>query len=1069
MAEKATGQTQQEEKQAQTVDRASSAQPMPVPEDQDASAREFFLKEDGSLVAENAKLREDADRMYTELKKLQAHCENLGIQESALQPKKLRQSCGSISGSASAVTTGHAPTAGRVSSGRNLIVEQNRKLRIEEQEARTALVELAISFAQVLENQERRMVNRTDSSSMEKKSKSHGNLHAHFDNHHHHRGSIDQSPVPGGTDAGTETSQNIFPVAESREDDKEEVFYSSDEEEMQEDQWKEHLRPRGRGVSAEAYGAWNNRRAAFVPPTHKKTEEQHAGLMSAFGNCPLFSHIEIDIVRQVTWAMPLRKLSPGECIVKQGDTGDSLFVLISGGVEVYDDSATPPKFICKFHRGRVFGELAMLYNVPRMLSIYAVAGTGCVVAQLTRAVYQNLIVRHQMKNRERRETCLCKSRYLDTLNAEQIARLADVLDINDFEAGEVIVRQGEPGDELYIVLTGECAATVETGGGADGEIDIQEHRRYREGDIFGERALLNRTTRAATVTALARSEVLCLTRARFERVLGPLALLKKQHYRTDPRKSISDFYQSGDQRGSRGTCIHDPSFDPNTVSPSARTDWFAVYRPTSRDAIAKMLSGVAVGKGLNVKGKSAKQGRVSGYVPFMQIHKNEEKKLLNPADPSGRVRIFFTTEHDRDRMLRTFEPLLDPDNGVSINGDRVIDYIDLFTGVYGLDIPETVLWEVFIEQPDISFRMGWETGRKSEPAFMDMNLACLRYPSDPKIVLYQSDSDDPSNPHGLLIAYQERTVKPVVSDFDTFLIGSRGMEYSDLPLEQVRIGEWALNNTEHILNNPGPGSWTTRWLEVIKSASQEGFAPTIPKYGFGDPTSYRLIKEVTEATRDTGAIRHGAECFNYFFPQELDDEYLVVWDGFMANDDKAWEYLLEDELREFLIARAAEGYVFPLNPVWIVRDGDWWEVYEALAATPQGRSFLQHFFPKNLGVVERLQAIQDAHPEGFLAHGTGVGSISRYSLALDMEAAERVALTLQKTQEQMGPVADVMPQAVRNSMFSAFPSEEIGVLNKRVHAQPGQRKTMIVSFGALGDDDAYHIAEEEDGLAELVH
>jgi len=69
----------------------------------------------------------------------------------------------------------------------------------------------------------------------------------------------------------------------------------------------------------------------------------------------------------------------------------------------------------------------------------------------------------------------------------------------------------------------------------------------------------------------------------------------------------------------------------------------------------------------------------------------------------------------------------------------------------------------------------------------------------------------------------------------------------------------------------------------------------------------------------------------------------------------------------------------------------------------------------------------------------------------------------------MGPVADVMPQAVRNSMFSAFPSEEIGVLNKRVHAQPGQRKTMIVSFGALGDDDAYHIAEEEDGLAELVH
>ena len=27
-----------------------------------------------------------------------------------------------------------------------------------------------------------------------------------------------------------------------------------------------------------------------------------------------------------------------------------------------------------------------------------------------------------------------------------------------------------------------------------------------------------------------------------------------------------------------------------------------------------------------------------------------------------------------------------------------------------------------------------------------------------------------------------------------------------------------------------------------------------------------------------GAVRHGAECFNYYFPQEMDDEFLVIWD-----------------------------------------------------------------------------------------------------------------------------------------------------------------------------------------------
>ena len=57
--------------------------------------------------------------------------------------------------------------------------------------------------------------------------------------------------------------------------------------------------------------------------------------------------------------------------------------------------------------------------------------------------------------------------------------------------------------------------------------------------------------------------------------------------------------------------------------------------------------------------------------------------------------------------------------------------------------------------------MGWETGRVSSPAFMDMNLQAVRGDSKPKVVLYQFDQDNAMNPHGLLIAYAEATVKPV--------------------------------------------------------------------------------------------------------------------------------------------------------------------------------------------------------------------------------------------------------------------------------------------------------------------
>jgi hypothetical protein len=60
-----------------------------------------------------------------------------------------------------------------------------------------------------------------------------------------------------------------------------------------------------------------------------------------------------------------------------------------------------------------------------------------------------------------------------------------------------------------------------------------------------------------------------------------------------------------------------------------------------------------------------------------------------------------------------------------------------------------------------------------------------------------------------------------------------------------------------------------------------------------------------------GAVRHAAECFNYYFPQDLDDEFLVVWHSYSSSHRR---YLSEPELRQFLIERVADGYVFPVSP-----------------------------------------------------------------------------------------------------------------------------------------------------------
>eukprot|EP00930_Biecheleria_cincta_P032164 TRINITY_DN22318_c0_g1_i1.p1 TRINITY_DN22318_c0_g1~~TRINITY_DN22318_c0_g1_i1.p1 ORF type:complete len:1340 (+),score=259.46 TRINITY_DN22318_c0_g1_i1:107-4126(+) len=800
---------------------------------------------------------------------------------------------------------------------------------------------------------------------------------------------------------------------------------SSDEEEqeMLAKTWQEdRVRKRGRAVSAEAYGAWNNRRAAFVPPVCAKTDAQTHDCCQTFLKSPLFSHIDMDVITTVVKAMPLEKYEPGSQILKQGQDGDSLYILLEGKVDLYDDRSGH-KYITTFKKGRTFGELAMLYSVPRALTVEASPDTPCVLARLQRSVYQNLIVRYQMQSRERSEECLTKVRLLETLNPHQVACLCDVLEMRTYNAGDAIVKQGDVGDEFFIVLSGECAATITTSSINGEEADVQEHRRYQAGGLFGEQALLKNTTRAATVTALQETEVLCLSRARFERMLGPLSIIQRQNYKDDPRKSISDFYKSGDKTGPAGSCLlRNPRWHPRQVKPSEKTSWFAVYRPTSRDAIAKMLSGVAVGKGLNVKGKSAKRGRQSGFVPFIQICSNADKEMLAKPKLDARIKIFFSSEAERERMLKVFESHLDPVTGVKIVGDRVIFYVDLYPGTPGLDIPETVLREVYIHRADLNFRAGWETGRTSEPAFMDMNFKSLREDTEPKIVLFQADKEDSLNPHGLLVAYAEKTVKPVVSDFDTFIVGNKGLLHDKLSPVQVDLETWAVDQIEDILNNPGPASWTSRWLDCMKKASEKGMYPNIPPYGFGDSTSYRFISEAIQATKETGAVRHGAECFNFYFPQELDEEYLVVWDGFGGqsteqagsvrrrssmgrhsrrsvaggeNTGCGWEYFDEDELRLFLVDRVREGYTFPINPIWPIRDAGWIEVFEALASTEDGKQCLELYFPANSGICDRIRSLKAQFPDGFQkVYNHGRTDTIRKSMQLDLDPDQRAALLL---------------------------------------------------------------------------
>jgi NADH dehydrogenase len=90
-----------------------------------------------------------------------------------------------------------------------------------------------------------------------------------------------------------------------------------------------------------------------------------------------------------------------------------------------------------------------------------------------------------------------------------------------FEAREVIFRQGDRGDRLYIVVNGEVEVAAK--GPAGSEIAL---RRLGPGECFGEIALVNEGPRTATARTLTSANLLAVDREAFQALFSNLPPLQ---------------------------------------------------------------------------------------------------------------------------------------------------------------------------------------------------------------------------------------------------------------------------------------------------------------------------------------------------------------------------------------------------------------------------------------------------------------------------------------------------------------------------------------------------------------
>jgi CRP-like cAMP-binding protein len=92
----------------------------------------------------------------------------------------------------------------------------------------------------------------------------------------------------------------------------------------------------------------------------------------------------------------------------------------------------------------------------------------------------------------------------------QIQELSELADGLAIDPGEVLVREGDIGDEFYVLGSGEAVVT------RAGE----EVARLAPGDFFGELALFDDAPRNATVTSTTGVTLVGLNRAAFQKLLG---------------------------------------------------------------------------------------------------------------------------------------------------------------------------------------------------------------------------------------------------------------------------------------------------------------------------------------------------------------------------------------------------------------------------------------------------------------------------------------------------------------------------------------------------------------------
>lgn len=212
---------------------------------------------------------------------------------------------------------------------------------------------------------------------------------------------------------------------------------------------------------------------------------------------PLLSSLPHRAFAELMGAAAVRTADPGEILVREGEIGEAIYIVISGKVRVHTGAGARLVVLAELGPGAFFGEIAMLSGQVRRATVTAAAPTEVFV--IAKDVLDNLRLRYPMVDGtltrfyETRLVArfLAVSPLFHSLPVEEREALANRFHAMRLARGERLFSAGERPDGLYLICEGRIS------------IEIQDRPLavLGEGDLLGVVAALKRRPLGADAVA----------------------------------------------------------------------------------------------------------------------------------------------------------------------------------------------------------------------------------------------------------------------------------------------------------------------------------------------------------------------------------------------------------------------------------------------------------------------------------------------------------------------------------------------------------------------------------------